>query len=496
MKRFLPGSSILATVFLCTSAVAQLGFDPILGTVVDPQGKPVVGVTVEAWRTEGRGMLLRDRPSERTLQRIAVAPTIPGGRFALQLPVGLPCQLRVDHPPHARYVLNDTIPGADVRIELVVGAVFEGQLVRKGSGEPVAGDLRGWHPEDNTEVFQGRTDELGRFRFDRLPPGEVRVDVHPDNAAPRVLFHVVLVAGASAGGKILVAPGAVLRGRVLDAQTQAPIPNAVIGAGGPRNRGVRAGADGRYEMQGYDGLQIHCVAAGYVRQFVERPNPSPNPLVVDFRLERGLAVAGQAVDPSGRPMSGVYVAAIGMRRDRHLVTEDWITMRTDAEGRFRASGLRPSLNHVLLLRRDRFATMVYALPEADRDGVRQAGTIQMRHPHPVRGRVIDRGEYPVPFAKTTLIGMNADRHRLAPGGKLATGEAADVAGWPMLRILGRRNVRTDSRGGFTFGDVPPGEYHVLVYGKRGQVIGDLPEFTISAGSKPVELIIEAEPEGR
>src|SRR5262245_22412136 len=99
----------LAMALLAAAGGAQAETEPLVGTVFDPEGKPIAGVRVEAWRSEGQGSGGLDLEYNKTMRAVAASPTDRQGRFAIHLPIGLPCQIRVDHAPHARWIRDHCV---------------------------------------------------------------------------------------------------------------------------------------------------------------------------------------------------------------------------------------------------------------------------------------------------------------------------------------------------------------------------------------------------
>lgn len=482
----------LAMVLLAAPGHAQADTEPLVGTVLDPDGKPVAGVRVEAWRAPGQGMGGLDLEYAKSFARVAVSPTDRHGRFALHLPVGLPCQVRVDHPPHARWIRDHCVASDDLPIRLEAGTTFTGRL-KAHDGSAATGTIRAWHRETHTQLVFGRTDDAGAFRFDRLPACPLRVEVLPDAAPSPPWRDLELTVEAPAEQEFQLEAGRVLRGRVIEAATGKPITGARIGEGWTLRLPVTTNDQGEYERRGFgsrDAGDLYCQAAGFVEQVVKADKKGTDALTVDFRMERGLAAAGRVVDPAGKPMAGVYVQVFGTAHDGRDQVHDCIGLRTDAEGRFRTSGLRAQLDHVIVVRHDGWAALVYALPPASAVGTKNAGDIAMRKPHLVRGVVRGPDGSPRINTKVILWGYNDDRHRLDPNGNLARTANAEhgLSGWPLLRMyVAGHEVRTDAKGRFVFGDVATGTFHVTAYDERNGKLGTTEPFAVAADPEPIEL---------
>jgi len=476
---------LLALLTIQLPCLAQVMRDPLIGTVTDPAGQPCIGVMVEAWRAGGRGTGFLDLDYKNDFRRIAVAKTGRDGRFAMHLPVGLPCRIIVDHKPHAVFLREDCLPGEDINIQLVEPAIVKG-VVKLADGTPAKAKLRGWHRDLYDEVFRGETDKDGRFCFERVAPGPIRIEVEPERAPSPSWQDVPLQSGQTFEYDIALKKGVLLKGRVLDADTGKPIAGARIGEGWTLHRAVTTKADGTFEMPGFgsDGYgSVHCKAKGYVKSVKQTPKKN-EPLTIEFKMMRGLAATGRIVDEQGKPVKDVYVQAFGSARTGRTQHHDCVAMHTPADGTFRLGGLKPDIFHVLVVRKDGFATLVYALPDA-KANVRKAGDVVLLRPRIVRGVLTGPDGKPKANTPVSIWGYNDDRHRMAPNGPLARGVNDGMAGWGYINMyVGRRKSRTDQQGRFAFGDIGAGSWHITAYDERSQIIGRTDPFEVKAKTDP------------
>lgn len=482
--RLLP--RLLVPIALALPAAAQPLRDPLLGTVTTPDGLPVEGAVVEAWRAGGRGTGLLDLAYKNDFHRVEVTRTGRDGRFALQLPVGLPCRIVVDHAPHAVWRRDDCIPGEDLTIALADPAVVTGTLTL-ADGTPAAASLRAWNPHTSDELFRGRTDDAGRFRFARVAPGPMRLEIAPDRAPGPKWLDAPLAAGQTFVHDVQLERGVRLVGRVVG-DDGAPVAGARIGEGWTLFRAVKTDADGRYALDGLDSTgrtEVHCVADGFVAQAVDRPEPDGDAITLDFRLARGTAVAGRIVDGAGAPLAGVYVQAFGSAMRSRAVRHDCVPGVTDAAGRFRVAGLDPAMDHVLVVREDGRAMLVYTLPRADERGAAVVGDLVLPPARCVRGTVTDRDGRPVANTRVTLVGYNADRDAL-----VARSDPAVTPDWRFFaHYVAARRSRTDHLGRFAFGDVPAGTFEVRAHGADWLPIGRGTTLDVAADRDPQPVTV-------
>ncbi|MFK7742357.1 MAG: hypothetical protein AB8H80_18735 [Planctomycetota bacterium] len=495
------GSSVVLLLMLLGLAglsTAQELRDPLIGQVIDPTGEPVAGVMVEVWRAGGRGTGLLDLAYKKSYGRIAATRTDSRGRFAAQLPVGLPCRIVVDHPPFARFLREDCLLGLDQSIQLQKAAIVSGTIVA-ADGQPAKAKLRAWHRETHDEMFAGETDRQGRFRFDRVPPGPVRIDIDPVRAPSPRWHDTELVAGQTLRHDVKLERGVLLTGEVRDAATNKPIAGATIGEGWTFNRAVASDEQGRFELYGLGSRgyrELHCRAKGYVREVRKIASAAVEGGAERrevFLLTPGQSVVGRVVDEHGAPLTDVYVQVFGSLHDGHDQYHNCLATRTSDSGHFRLAGLRPDLNPVVVIRQDGRATKVFALPDAVR-AVRKAGTMTLPLPRIVRGVLRSAEGEPLANHSVSIWGYNSDRHRLAPDGVLASGrKGSHLQGWKLLSMyVGRRETRTDALGRFAFGDLAGGSWHVVAYDEKNNRIAVGDPFVVLADQdpKPVELTVE------
>lgn len=467
-------------------AVAAQARAPLTGVVVDPDGKPVAGAQLQTRRAEGMGTNLLDRTATRDPRLVDITVSAADGSFSLQTLDGLPCELRVEHPAWAAWGEAMHLPVEGLRIGLLRPCTFAGQVCVEAVG--VAAEIHAW-TRSGYEILRARTDAQGGFRFTRLPPGPVTIEVAPDTAASPDSRQEVLVPGETLTRTLQVPAGRTFRGRILDAASHAPIVGARLGEGWSFHKCVESGDDGGFVLRGWGSHgygEVVCEAPGFVPAYIERADieTADANASLDFRLERGHAVVGVVVDPAGKPLPDIYVAGIGMHHDGTNQYHNWVSGRTDTEGRFRLAGLHAELDQTLLVRCDGWATLVYHLPPAQR-GVRDAGTIAMRPPRFLRGRVVDDGGRPVPRLKLALWGANLDREAL---GKLAPDVGPN--GWSLLRMyLAMRVSKCNAQGEFAFGDLATGVYSLVAYGAKNERLGQIKGIMVTGDGEVTSIAL-------
>ena len=159
----------------------------------------------------------------------------------------------------------------------------------------------------------------------------------PSRAA-RTLLCAALLAGSSLG---VTAPAhaatATLTGRVVDAVTGAPVPDACVQATDENWDGTASGcvdADGRYSLEVPNAdlaYRVQAYGGDYVTQYAtghytwDHADLLTVPGTADFALERAGAMTGTLVDSDGQPVEGATVEAFRPGSDEPIYqgTSSW-----------------------------------------------------------------------------------------------------------------------------------------------------------------------------
>ncbi|HZN41213.1 MAG TPA: carboxypeptidase-like regulatory domain-containing protein [Planctomycetota bacterium] len=470
-------ASLLPFVF-AASLFAQAPTAPLVGTVLGPDGKPVPGASVRVVRCEGRLFRCCDVALRDEWVDVARTKTDKAGRFGLQVPLGLALRVEVDVPPFALWVSESVVPGENQTVQLEAACLLAGQCVNTETGKGTPCALRAWNPKTMVTLFASRTDDEGRFRFERLPSGPFRCDIEPEVATQPMWPEGTLAPGEQCTVEWSCKPGPDLTGTVTDAETGEPIAGARIGLGSRFDKGVRSDVAGRYVMRGFGseyGMFLHADAPGYAVLFVNI-NPKAPPGVLDLALQRGVRVVGRVVDADGKPIANAYVAALAAAGS-HV---PWRACRTTADGEFACDGFPRRTDGLLMVRCAGFASVVYWLPRAAADGQIDFGSVKLRAPQVVRGLVHNGDGSPAAGVEVCLQGVNADADWL--------GTMPSAWGSLLRLYAGERQVRTDANGAFAFGDVAPGEY-TLSLGSMAALAPVAATVTVAAGKElpPITL---------
>ncbi len=450
------------------------------GRVTGPDGRPV----------EGAGLHLE------FAHRIVPPPepetwTDGSGRFQLSHSGARALWVRRAGFPTARFALEDSSDTLDLELQLEAAGYLGGVVLDPG-GVPVP---HAWvaaiREGDHTAALSVRssTGRDGRFRLQDLPPGRIRITVLRENFA-RLEYETDRL---NRDDLVLpLAPAAALAGRVIDAQSGAPLEDFAVsilpfdaGQGhtladtpaswsrGVRFEGVRDGT-WRLEDAHVAGLSVRVVASaeGYAPASAEpvftRTDADPDDLVLALAQHvrvRGWVLAAE----DGPPLAGASV------QSRHVAGQHWPEGQplpaaiTDSNGFFELAGL-------------------------------PLGPIELSIEHPDHPRTMDG-----PFE--TLAGTTLDRTITMGSGARITGLLLDGTGSPRigetvaLRGLEgpaqgttREAVSADD-GSFHFERLPAGAYH-LSWSWRSESATATDLLTLVHLAQSEEHRVELAPRGR
>ena len=302
------------------------------GVVLDAAGRPAAGAAVLASSLDG--------------VQLAAATAAADGTFALaDLPSGM-VRVAARRGEASGVSAPIAVDGGDVpHVEIRLGAAALAGRVEDGGGVPVPGArVIAWAdgtPRD--AAIASRTGADGRFRFEGLPEGPLRVEAMEGERRAEAR-------GALAGTDVrLVLGGGRLVGRVfVDGRpaTDFRVAAAPIepGRGGAAAQRVLS-EDGRFHLQlppGRYEIRAGADGAGPAAQIAEAPGAGDSAEVV-FELSAGGTIEGTVRDAAtGAPLDGVRVSVSRSRiyafgRGSDVPGEPGTL--TGADGTFRLAGV-------------------------------------------------------------------------------------------------------------------------------------------------------------
>ena len=291
----------------------------ISGTIEDTAG-PVEGATIQIKQAtvkqeSGSNQLLQIGADSALAQKLG-ARSDATGQFTLQgVPAETHLELRVSGENYATQTVRAQSGGA-VKVNLRPGAALSGQVVGL-DGAPLAGLLAYVQDKDGEREADSSTDANGIYRFVGLEAGTYNVLFRPalaDGFAVAAREGAVAVAGEAHQLETARAvAGVVVRGRVIDAQTQTGIAGigvSVYGPAQPRSSGVVApiatDKDGNFSARVVPGANLF-----FVRDVPRQWNRPPQKYELDidagaetkpliFELTTAVPLRGRFVDENGK----------------------------------------------------------------------------------------------------------------------------------------------------------------------------------------------------
>ncbi|MCA8943056.1 MAG: hypothetical protein KDB80_10890 [Planctomycetes bacterium] len=443
-------SAILLTTLLSATASAQ--WDVIRVAVHAPDGTPIRGAKVRFRLQPGQtGLDVTDanrRRYETTL------PTNASGLTAFQAPVAYPYRIEVDHAPFAIEQRGWVYAGSEIAVTLRSGGNVSGLLIRDDD-VPLAGEHVSFAFLDGSGSRSTRTDDDGRFRFERVQPGWIEVSA-PELAegVPPETHRFPVSSDGAHELRFDVARGVELTGRVVDRDSGEPIPNAEVGIGGSFDKRVECDASGRYRMLGFHAEragQVFARAPLYATAAAQKPWAIEGRLVLDVSLEGGTTIRGRVLDVNGQPARDCLVAAVG----DGIEFVDRRETRTDEQGRYEIRGLGRG-NPVLVVRKELRATTIHELPRALAGSELDIEDVRLRPRRIIQGRIVTPGGS-VSGQRIIVHGSNGDTPAHLQNPRFRTSH--------VVLSLCRRDLVTDQDGRFFVGDLAPGDYEIEYFGR-------------------------------
>ena len=330
------------------------------GIVVDPEGRPVAGATVEPSPPAKRSLNpLRDTPPIRSQEdgRFVLTGLVPQGTY----------EIHVSSEGFARTTVTarTAAPGQaspEVRIVLDPGRTLSGRVVDEEGRAVAVAELM--LLDELREKRRVSSDETGRFKIERLAPGTFSLLIKGKGHPQIHLPDVEIPAGRPAIdlGDLVLPIGFVIEGRVTDSLGR-PLEGAVVSSRRSqrmydprelRRRRVetfpstKTGPDGTFrlgELKNGESFDLYVQHPGHVAAHLpDVKAPSTEPLRIELRKARSLS--GRVVGPGGEPIAGADLSQVQGTRTISGMSGSSGELRrplgnTDAEGAFRVGGIEP-----------------------------------------------------------------------------------------------------------------------------------------------------------
>jgi uncharacterized GH25 family protein len=314
--------------------------------VVDRDGKSINGAIVELRGVDEQRAVVKGEAA-------VFSPVVPG---SYQLVAW------AEHMAHTFQRIQIGAGDASARMVLASGAPVTGRVIDdRGDGVGDA-QVRWSGASDWIQQADDRRDGTvtaadGSFRFDVMPAGSFRfIASHPERA-PGISPLVTLDGTTQRDGVVIaLAVGAVVRGRVVDAQHR-PVGSARIRISDAASlaampleapRQTYSDALGAFELRGLPRARLAAVARNELgaSRAVAVDTTAGDVAGLTLTLDVTGTIAGMVVDPQGQPVEGAQVTAERELGDsgrtpagRPSRFRDIAAERTDASGMFTLTGL-------------------------------------------------------------------------------------------------------------------------------------------------------------
>jgi carboxypeptidase family protein len=330
----------LGTVVLLAEAIVE-------GVVVEASGKPISGAAIGInGNSQGRGgYAFFDSHGEQRDTETSGDGWFRVGGLRPQRPVSLMVWAQGFSPQTVAGIVPREAPAPPTRVVLqpasrlggrvldrlqkpVPGAAVTGMLMREGFESM-------WRTRIGDEGLV--TDEDGRFELRDVPEGMADIRVRA-NGFQNGTLQVPVSAGKDVLDlELVLQPGAVVAGRVLDAAGE-PVVTANVGLGdGSRSvGGARVDGDGAYRLEGVPIERTTVTAFDGGRKVSKAIEVARGENTLDLVFPAGASVSGLVLDGTGQPVADARL----FLRGTNAVAAIMDNVVSGADGRFQFDGRR------------------------------------------------------------------------------------------------------------------------------------------------------------
>ncbi len=203
---------------------------------------------------------------------------------------------------------------AEFDFELVRQGALEGQVLDSRE-QPVSGATIRLESEYGTVEAVARSDASGRFSLRKVAPGRFKVRARHEPSGGLAMAEVQVAPGQTAEARLVLAPSAILTGRILDSEGRPLLESREVVASAEPGQVWTASAhsaDGQYLLElcpgayeiAVDGIGLDRAAGRVALRAGERAT-------LDLRFETGRrvrgSIAGTVFEPDGAPSAGATV---------------------------------------------------------------------------------------------------------------------------------------------------------------------------------------------
>ncbi len=428
------------------------------GRVVDVEGRPVADA--EILRPGGLDSVRTDAE----------------GRFTLEGVVESGNDLTVRKAGYATAKVPGLRGGVAAAVVLRAGLPLRGVVLATDGKTPVKSAVVRVESKDAAAFAE--TDAEGRFTVRELAAGRVLVAADGGDHGIREITGVVIPQLPATPLTLVLEPGPVIRGRVLDATTHRPVARAYVDAvSGRRRLWTRSAPDGSFVIRPAPAGDwfVGAIAPRYVQTTRRLARARDTDKPVELLLREGVTISGRVTDDERRPVAAARIRVLENSRSSPTAAA-----LTAADGTFTLRRI-PGVETLRLV-----ATHPDFEPASLGDlglkpGEKRTGVAFALSRGATVAGIVTVGGAPLAGAQVTLTLGRRGTGIDAPPRSLA----GPVWSWP--------RATTGADGRFRIGGLAPGEY-TLTASKTGYARESTEGIVVAGRRGPQQLVFALGPE--
>lgn len=275
-------------------------------------------------------------------------------------------------------------------------------------------------------------------------------------------------------------PSRLVTGRVVEAETGAPIPGALVWSPeAALTPPVLSGTDGTFQLRLPVRFRrgVRAASPGRFPAGAEVP-AGGEAAPVTLALAPAAVIAGRVVDEQGGAVAGSFLVALDLTRPEESPPRGWSRM----DGSFRLTGLLPGRRYRVTATQEGFAPGEAKATTAPAGKASPPVRIVLSRGQRAFGRVVDEEGKPVAGVALTLEPFKEDEPPPLPPSDEEEGSGGDEAGSSFVVL----ESSSDARGAFVIPRVSTGTF-TLRAAKEGFAAFVKEGVEIAAGSEPTDL---------
>lgn len=429
--------------------------ESLRGVVVNGEGQPVTDAVVYPDRQSGSGLFSCDWHRKAALAE----RTDENGQFTFPALWTGEWRFNVRAQGYATKTTGYFQTGrGNATIAIDRGSAIRGKVVHTETGDPISGvrvDFFGGQEWDKADTT---TDAEGRFEFTRVAPGDRSVRLNDLYWAPVGGLTRISVPAERPADDVYIqaAEGAVVAGRIFDAETRKGVPGVKVWVECRQIDYYRSSEpsdeSGFYEITGLAAGAYTVRRGRFIDGYPFPEEPWDPELTLafgdrvtrDIPMSRGLAISGRVVRPDGAPIRGVELSTF-VASDRQQYGH------SEADGSFTLMGYRAGDDVTINAEKDGYGlarSNIITMTDGDVSGVE----IAMEPQAIVEGVVVDASGRPqsnikiLALAETTGKGVGIiPTTRSDTDGRFALDKLqSDTYAFSVVPRGGGRSVETDT----------------------------------------------------